>query len=51
MMKSITPIWDRLRHIRRPQVFTTHTHAPNNGDQVTAGQRLTEQVAAFVGSW
>lgn len=51
MMKSITPIWDRLRHVHRPQLFTAHPHTPNNGDQVTVGQRLAEQVAAFVGSW
>lgn len=51
MMKSIAPIWDRLRHVRRPQLFTAHSHAGANGEQVTAGQRLAERVAAFVGSW
>ena len=51
MFKSIAPIWGRLRHLRRPQLFTTHTPTPNGGDPVTAGQRLAERVAAFVGSW
>ncbi len=51
MMKSITPMWDRLRHLHRPELFTAHPHAADKGDQVTAGQRLAEQVAAFVGSW
>lgn len=57
MLKSIAPIWSRLRHVRRPELFTTHSphrHAPDSGeatDQVTVGQRLAEQVAAFVGSW
>jgi len=51
MLKSIAPIWDRLRHVHRPQLFTAHTHTPNADDQVTVGQRLAEVVAAFVGSW
>jgi uncharacterized membrane protein len=51
MFKSIAPIWSRLRHLPRPQLFTTHTPAANGGDEITAGQRLAERVAAFVGSW
>lgn len=51
MMKSVTPIWQRLRHLHRPALFTTHTPASSAGDQVTRGQLLAERVAAFVGSW
>jgi uncharacterized membrane protein len=52
MLKSIYPIWGRLRHLRRPQLFTTHNHAaPDGAENITAGQRLAERVAAFVGSW
>lgn len=50
-MRSVTPIWERLRHIQRPHMFTVHGHAPAQSDQPTAGQRLAEVVAAFVGSW
>lgn len=50
MLKSIEPIWGRLRHLPRPQLFTAHKSAPG-GDQATVGQRLAEVVAAFVGSW
>ena len=50
MMKSIAPLWERLRHVHRPQVFRTHSAEPE-ADRVTAGQRLAELVAAFVGSW
>lgn len=32
-------------------MFSVHGHAPASTDQPTVGQRLAEQVAAFVGSW
>lgn len=52
MFKSIAPLWGRLRHLRRPQLFMApNNHAAGDADNVTAGQRLAEQVAAFVGSW
>lgn len=51
MMRSIAPIWDRLRHLQRPRVFTVPGQAPTPSDQPTVGQRLAERVAAFVGSW
>ncbi len=51
MLKSITPIWSRLRHIHRPELFLVRAHAPVDGDQPTVGQRLAERVAASVGSW
>lgn len=50
MLKSIEPIWGRLRHLPRPQLFTMHKSA-SDGEPVTVGQRLAERVAAFVGSW
>lgn len=49
MLKSITPIWSRLRHLSRPQLFLPHKSV--DAGQVTVGQRLAERVAAFVGSW
>jgi uncharacterized membrane protein len=51
MMKQIAPIWGKLRHLQRPQMFTVHAHPSTAGDRPTVGQRLAEQVAAFVGSW
>ncbi|MGE5333892.1 MAG: DUF1003 domain-containing protein [Nitrososphaerota archaeon] len=58
MLKSVTPIWERLRHLRRPQMFLVRTNSPHvrgtaiaEGEPVTVGQRLAERVAAFVGSW
>ena len=51
MMRSIAPMWDRLRHLQRPHLFTVPGHAPTTSDQPTVGQRLAERVAAFVGSW
>lgn len=50
MLKSIAPIWGRLRHLPRPQLFTTHKSAADS-EQATVGQLLAERVAAFVGSW
>lgn len=51
MLKSVAPIWGRLRHLHRPQLFLSHTQSPNGADGVSVGQRLAERVAAFVGSW
>lgn len=51
VFKSIAPIWGRLQHLHRPQLFTAHGQAAESGQPVTACQRLAEQVAAFVGSW
>lgn len=51
MLKSIAPLWSRLRHLRRPQLFLAHPHTSKDTDTVTVGQRLAERVAAFVGSW
>ncbi len=50
VLKSIAPLWSRLRHLRRPQLFLTHPHGIG-ADHATVGQRLAERVAAFVGSW
>ena len=51
MLKSVAPLWSRLRHLHRPQLFLIHNHSPSNADKATVGQRLAERVAAFVGSW
>src|SRR5215831_16702604 len=51
MLKSITPIWSRLRHIHRPEIFLVHMHSSIEGEQPTVGQRFAERVAASVGSW
>lgn len=50
-MRTITPIWERLRHLQRPHLFTVHDRPPASVAQPTVGQRLAERVAAFVGSW
>lgn len=50
VLKSVAPLWSRLRHLRRPQMFLAHSHSPS-ADHATVGQRLAERVAAFVGSW
>lgn len=58
MLKSVAPIWQRLRHLRRPQLFLVHANHPHalgratpDAEHATVGQRLAERVAAFVGSW
>ncbi len=51
MLKSIEPIWGRLRHLPRPQLFTTHKGASGGSDGVSDGQLLAERVAGAVGSW
>jgi len=51
MMKSVAPMWLRLRHLRRPQLFSVKSDAGGDGRQRTSGQRLAEIVAAGVGSW
>ncbi len=51
MLKSVAPIWGRLRHLHRPRLFLSHEHAPTGTAGVSVGQRLAERVAAFVGSW
>ena len=50
MLKSIEPIWGRLRHLPRPQLFTTKG-ASGGSDGVSAGLLLAERVACAVGSW
>jgi uncharacterized membrane protein len=51
MLKSVAPLWSRLRHLHRPQLFLVHPRIPDNSEHVSVGQRLAERVAAFVGSW
>jgi uncharacterized membrane protein len=51
MMKSIAPIWGRLRHLPRPHMFTTPGQSGAGANEPTLGQRLAERVAAGVGSW
>lgn len=52
MLKWISPLYNRLLRAPRPRLFSVSAHSQdNNGDQPTAGQRLAEHVAAWVGSW
>lgn len=51
MLKSVAPIWSRLRHLHRPELFKVHGKASVEMDQPTVGQQLAEKVAAGVGSW
>lgn len=52
MLKWISPMYNRLLRAPRPRLFSVSGHSQdNNGDRPTAGQRLAEHVAAFVGSW
>jgi uncharacterized membrane protein len=51
MLKSIAPIWDDLKHVRRPALFRVRDQQGTEQDQPTFGQRLAEIVAAGVGSW
>lgn len=51
MLRTIAPIWERLRHVQRPHLFTVHDHPPTSTKRATYGQLLAERVAAFVGSW
>jgi uncharacterized membrane protein len=51
MMKSVAPIWSRLRHLRTPALFKVSSHKGAETDQPTVGQRVAEKVAAGVGSW
>lgn len=51
MLKSIAPMWDRLKHIPSPALFRVHGQQGAEQDQPTFGQRLAERVAASVGSW
>ncbi len=47
-MKSIAPMWQKLRHVQRPNMFT---HSATDTEQPTLGQTLAKQVAGGVGSW
>lgn len=51
MLKSVAPIWGRLRHLHRPELFRVHGKPGVETDQPTVGQQLAEKVAASVGSW
>ncbi len=51
MMKSVAPIWSKLRHLRTPALFKVSSHKGTETDQPTVGQRIAEKVAAGVGSW
>ncbi len=51
MLKSVAPIWGRLRHLHRPAMFKVHSKGSADTDQPTLGQQLAEKVAAGVGSW
>ncbi|HEV8192982.1 MAG TPA: DUF1003 domain-containing protein [Ktedonobacterales bacterium] len=51
MLKSVAPIWGRLRHLHRPELFKVHGKSGVETDQPTVGQQLAEKVAAGVGSW
>jgi uncharacterized membrane protein len=51
MLKSVAPIWSRLRHLHRPALFRVHGKSGVETDQPTVGQQLAEKVAAGVGSW
>jgi uncharacterized membrane protein len=51
MLKSIAPIWGRLKHMPTPALFRVHGQQGTDQDQPTFGQRLAEKVAAGVGSW
>ena len=51
MLKSIAPMWDRLKHIPSPALFRVHGQQGAEQVQPTFGQRLAERVAASVGSW
>jgi uncharacterized membrane protein len=49
MMRHIAPIAQQLRHLKyapRPAMFHSHEE-----QELTAGQRIAEQVASRVGSW
>jgi uncharacterized membrane protein len=48
MLKSITPIWQDLRHLPRPKMFM---RSATDTSGVSNGQHLAEQVAGGVGSW
>ena len=48
MLKSITPIWQNLRHLPRPKMFM---RSATDTSGVSSGQHLAEQVAGGVGSW
>jgi len=48
MLKSITPIWQNLRHLPRPKMFM---RSATDTSGVSNGQHLAEQVAGGVGSW
>lgn len=51
MMKSIAPIWSKLRHLPRHHMFVAHTGRTTTAGGVTVGQLMAERVAAGVGSW
>lgn len=51
MLKWISPLFSRLHMAPRPRLFSVTGHAGADPDQPTAGQRLAERVAAWVGSW
>jgi uncharacterized membrane protein len=48
MLKSITPIWQNLRHLPRPKMFM---RSATDTSGVANGQHPAEQVAGGVGSW
>lgn len=50
-MKSIAPMWSRLRHVQRPHMFMVRSRGQSEADQPSTGQRMAELVAFGVGSW
>jgi hypothetical protein len=46
MQKSVAPIWSRLRHLHRTELFKVHDKAGVETEQPTVGQQLAEKVAA-----
>jgi len=50
MLKSIAPMWNRLRHLQRPGMFT---HSATDAEQPTLGQTLAKErrEAPFLQIW
>jgi uncharacterized membrane protein len=51
MLKWISPISERLRHIQRPHMFSVKGRPDPNSAPPSTGQLMAERVAGLVGSW
>jgi uncharacterized membrane protein len=51
VLKWISPLEERLRHLQRPRMFSERGHLESDGDRTSTGQILAERVAASIGSW